>query len=273
VVGVLLTSDIARSEAQEPAPSDADSEFKVDPSRESKIAPMPPPKNSQWRTLDEALAAHSKARASNNLLTVVLRSMQSPHSFPQQVTKQHLETVEALIEEALKAAPDSAILLMNQADLRELQGRPDEAIAIYRKVIDRAPNDQSARAMAQNNLAFLLATTGQDLPLAMKLINQAITDVGELPELRDTRGLVHLYSGDLEQARADISAAIKSRPTSSMYFHLALVEERAGNMAAAQAAFAKAIEMKLDAFQLPPTERSTFRHFQVQVLREPQQKH
>ena len=77
-----------------------------------------------------------------SLPDVVLRAMKSLHTFPQQVTKQHLQTIDAWIEEALKASLDSTWLLINRAELRELQERPIDAIAIYRQLLDRLGHDR-----------------------------------------------------------------------------------------------------------------------------------
>ncbi len=67
--------------------------------------------------------------------------------------------------------------------------------------------------------------------------------LGPNSELLDTRALAYLAQGKVEQAAADLRAAVQDRPSTSKYYHLAQVEKRLGNVDAARAALEKAQEL------------------------------
>ena len=70
----------------------------------------------------------------------------------------------------------------------ELQNRPAEARDRYRKVLEI----DSRAAIANNNLAMIYMTEGQDLNMALQLAQTAVQVLPNSPEVHDTLGSVYL---------------------------------------------------------------------------------
>ncbi len=112
---------------------------------------------------------------------------------------------------------------MHLADLRDFQGRYDEAQQIYEAVLMKNPN----HVTALNNLAWLLAVGGQNPRRAVQYmdfaVNQADKLVGPVSELLDTRAVVYLRAGNKREALVDMkkAAEVAANPGPMLYFHLA----------------------------------------------------
>jgi cellulose synthase operon protein C len=122
------------------------------------------------------------------------------------------------LEQARAQNPQSIVLLIGLANIYEWIGNYAKAEELYRVAI--RINDRDG--IASNNLAWLIALRGNGKgPEALELINSAIRAKGAVPEYLDTRGVVHLASGDGQRAVADLETALKNAPTPPKYFHLA----------------------------------------------------
>ena len=107
--------------------------------------------------------------------------------------------------------PESIFLQSKLADLRDLQGRYEDVVKIYRAILARDDASEQRKAIAMNNLAFVLALA--DRPLgdpaeALKLTEKSLSILGPSGDLLDTRGMAHLGLGNIKQARSDIETAI-----------------------------------------------------------------
>ncbi len=160
------------------------------------------------------------------------------------------------MEGAIKQKPDSnsSTLMMSLANLRERQGKFQDAEELYRREIGRGGDD----IIALNNLAWLMALRNDKSGDALKLINQAITRKGPVPELLDTRGVVHLKSGDLQRAVQDLTRAAQLDPSGPKLFHLAEAYLQANNRQNASQAFEKARAKGLRQEDLHPLEVATY---------------
>jgi tetratricopeptide (TPR) repeat protein len=81
--------------------------------------------------------------------------------------------------------PEDNSLQLQLAEFREIQGRIDEAIDIYRQVLDQSSTDERQKATASNNLAFALALRNApgDLAEAEKMLElQKDLDKGKFPD-------------------------------------------------------------------------------------------
>jgi tetratricopeptide (TPR) repeat protein len=152
-----------------------------------------------------------------------------------------LARAEQIIQDALRRKPESLDIQVSLADLRDAQGRYDDAKQIYRAVIGRNPRHQ----MALNNLAWLLALHEGNGQEALKLIDTAIDAAGPVPNLLDTRGVVRLAAGQGEQAVGDLSEAVAQAPVATHYYHLAQAHHLAGRNQEAQRALRQAQEQGL----------------------------
>jgi predicted Zn-dependent protease len=152
------------------------------------------------------------------------------------------------IEKAKRQDPGSVVVRLLDAELQALQDRNAEAEGIYRDLLADRNLKATEAAIVANNLAFHLAKPDSAAE-ARKLIDTAIDQLGPLPDLLDTRGLVRLAQGDHAGGAADLREAILD-PSATKYLHLASAELAAGNTEAARAALASARAAKLTAARL-----------------------
>jgi tetratricopeptide (TPR) repeat protein len=112
--------------------------------------------------------------------------------------------------------------------------------------------------VALNNLAWLLAATGDDPAEAQRLIDQAIKLQGERAELLDTRAAVELARSQTDPAIKDLEQANADSPNPSRYFRLAeayLAKDRE----AAATAWKRAKSSGLKPEQVHPLEQTALR--------------
>jgi tetratricopeptide (TPR) repeat protein len=194
-------------------------------------------------------------------LTVLVALRASGERVPQQLSR-----VESWLESAIAKNPKSASKLMVYiAELRDLQGRYAEAIELYRKVLV----SDSSNAVALNNLAWLLALTegkakGEE---ALELVNRAISLVGPLPSLLDTRGVIYsrcLNNPDL--GALDLEEAVAANPSAVNSWHLCLAYKKAENIGKISQAFERALKLGLTESKLHPLEKPLFRQFKSDLM-------
>ena len=165
--------------------------------------------------------------------------------------------LEALIDRARQENPGSNVVLMTEAGAKELLEQREEAMRIYRSLLegDRLPPMQAA--LISNNLAYnLLANPSpSDVDEAKKLIDSAIVELGPNPELLDTRALVWLAAGDPQKAIADLKETLVL-PTAQKQLHLAVAYLVSKNSPNARIAFEKAAKLGLDPAKLDPQDRA-----------------
>jgi tetratricopeptide (TPR) repeat protein len=123
------------------------------------------------------------------------------------------------------------------------QGQLDKAQATLEKVVVEAPDLASAR----NDLAFVLAERGEQLPRALELARSAEQALPGNPAVVDTVGYVQFKSGQLEAALGELNRAIalaEARPEGvapAYPYHLGLVLQALGRKDEAAAAFRRAL--------------------------------
>ena len=139
--------------------------------------------------------------------------------------------------------------------LRDRQERYDEAIECFRRVRAAQPSHRQA----SNNLAYLLALSRRDLREASQAVNDAIQSGGPLGNLLDTRGLVALAQGRLDQAVNDFQAALNDKNDPVIRFHLAWAYFLSRNLDEAGVRLAQARRDDLLETDLHPLERPIYR--------------
>jgi tetratricopeptide (TPR) repeat protein len=172
------------------------------------------------------------------------------------------EQVAHRLEAAIDAHPETVSIRFDLANLRSLQGRYDEAAAIFRAIHER----DKTRAAPLNNLAWMLALQGK-ADEADSLIRQAIALEGATPDLLDTRAIAHLAMGQADTAIDDLENAIAISPTGDKYFHLAQAYRTSGKRTEADQAFRKAKELGLTGNGLHPLERGAFDRLSTEFTR------
>lgn len=168
-------------------------------------------------------------------------------------TPQMTDRVEQWFTRALREDPDSVVLAILQAELRELQGRSDEVETIYRGLLGRKDLARTQAAIVSNNLAFHLARP-ETAAEAGTLIESAIAELGPHPDLLDTRGVVRLAAGDTRRAIADLEEAALS-PSPLKLLHLAVAQAEDRQPLAARRSLERAKKLGLDPAQLPAADR------------------
>ncbi|MBN2217593.1 MAG: tetratricopeptide repeat protein [Pirellulales bacterium] len=152
-------------------------------------------------------------------------------------------------------------LLLSLAELRSIQKHYDEAETLYRKVLEKDPEN----ILALNNLAVFLALRGLKLDESLEMINKTIELAGPAPTLLDSRAMIHLAKGESQKALDDLSMAIGDEPTGIRYFHQAQAFAAAGEKEKAAAAMREADSYGLKAEQLQPLERPAYRKLKEEL--------
>lgn len=149
-------------------------------------------------------------------------------------------TARTALEEAVKLAPKTSGLILTLAHLNETDGKIDEAIAGYRRVVELQPRN----VVALNNLAFALAVhrkaPADALPLAERAAKLAPSNANVL----DTLGWVEHLLGNHEAAARILTDASKLDPGSAeTHLHLAVVAMALGQRTEAERALNEAVRL------------------------------
>jgi tetratricopeptide (TPR) repeat protein len=137
-----------------------------------------------------------------------------------------LEETRATYQRAIEKRPDSAQLHHFLAVLYEMDGRTAEAIAGYEKAIQL----DEGMGESKNNLAYLLAESGDDLDRALDLAQEAKAMMPESPNAADTLGWVlyrrGIHSAAVGYLREAIAGLDEDAPQLAMvHHHLAMAYE------------------------------------------------
>jgi tetratricopeptide (TPR) repeat protein len=169
-----------------------------------------------------------------------------------------LQRVETQLQAAKAKHPDHLELQVALATVRSFQGRYDDAIELYRKVLEKNPSCVAAL----NNLAWLLALGGgQNAGQALALADRAVELSGHSSGMLDTRAIAALAvrkSDTVQQAIRDLESITEQARTATTYFHLAQAYEQAQRRREAMQAWQRAASMGLTPSDLHPLERPVF---------------
>ncbi|WP_052265249.1 tetratricopeptide repeat protein [Ruegeria sp. ANG-R] len=147
----------------------------------------------------------------------------------------------ALLDEALKAAPEAPVLLWAKAGELERAGDIDATIAIYEKLY--AKNSESV--IFANNLASLLVTYNEDPESVERAwaIARRLRDT-DVPAFQDTYGWLAFRRGDLETALSYLESAAAGVPQDPIVqYHLAEVYAALDRPSEALATYQRVLEL------------------------------
>jgi len=145
----------------------------------------------------------------------------------------------ALLEQAVRDAPDDTDTLFTLADLYNDVGRSNEAVQALRRVVAADPR----HANALNYLGYLLAVRGESLDEAIDLVQRALEQEPENGAYLDSLGWAYFKRGDFAEAEQYLTAAAERLPENSeVQDHLGDVLARRGRLAEAIAAWTRALE-------------------------------
>jgi cellulose synthase operon protein C len=208
--------------------------------------------------IDEAFDLLEKARRTDPLVEVVRAGIQVLRQRQTEAGKQHYAKIAEWIKVGLEDDPNSDDLQLHSAELLDVEGRYKEVADRYRAYIARTDINEQRRAVAKNNLSFVLIIAPQkagDADEALQLVNDAIAVFGPTSDMLDTRGMAYYAKGDYRKAITDLKAAIEDSASAVKYFHLALAQFQNEEKGPAAASLKKAKELKLDEGQLAKAER------------------
>jgi tetratricopeptide (TPR) repeat protein len=169
-----------------------------------------------------------------------------------QPKEQDFKQANPIIAAVVERFPDDVGLLYAVSLLDLLQGKYDDAVSRYRRIL--AANSQHAPAL--NNQAMLLAERPADRDEAIRLIDRAIEIMGKDPGLLDTKGAILVYSSRPAQAVPLLESAIQGDNADPRHhFHLAVAYRDLGKLDQAKAQLKIALDRQLDRQLLMPTDQ------------------
>ena len=197
-----------------------------------------------------------------NLLRTAVSVLGSQTGGP---TPQQAERVGQWFEKARRQDPDSPSLALLSADFIGITGSAREVVAAYRALLARDDLPPQQAAVAANNLAFHLAEP-ETAAEAQTLIDRAVAELGPLPDVLDTRGVVLLAAGKGKEALADLKEAILA-PTATKYLHLAMALASQKQFDAAREALAEAEKRGLVPSQFSPGDQQRLKSLETDLSR------
>jgi tetratricopeptide (TPR) repeat protein len=173
----------------------------------------------------------------------------------------HFQRIDVLVKEAGERSPDSTWWLWQLAALRDLEGRYDEAIDVYRRLLEQNRSD----VVSLNNLAWFLAAWKGEHEEARRLIELAIETSGPVPQLLDTLGFVLLQLGQAEQAVEVFERVVAEHDTPRDRYNLALAHWKADDHRAAEFNWQRATAAGFQVQMLHPLEQNLYQEFASQM--------
>ncbi len=166
------------------------------------------------------------------------------------------------ISGALEKHGDDVELLMSVAVLQVTRGQQDEAIRLFRRVVEVSPEN----TLALNNLATLLGEREADRAEALNLIERAIQVAGRKPALLDTQGTIQLRLGSLSEAIRSLEEAVATvNVDSRYYFHLAAAYVRSDSPDKAMKAYNEARQRGIDKAVLTSADQALMKEIENEL--------
>ena len=125
--------------------------------------------------------------------------------------------------------------------LLEAENRAQEAKLIVRRALAQRPDDTDA----MNNLAFLLAQTGDSLDEAVKLAREAVSKAPKNPAYLDTLGYVYLKRDQNDDALEIFTNLIRKYPNDpACAYHTGMAWYQKGDRAKAKTLLSHALDLR-----------------------------
>ncbi|GHT31299.1 hypothetical protein FACS1894214_2480 [Planctomycetales bacterium] len=132
--------------------------------------------------------------------------------------------------------PDSIGILRPLADYWTRRGKPEHAIDLYRKGLEKEPDDFAF----QNNLAYLLSAVSGQHDEALSIVNKALETRADNVTLLDTKGLIFINADKPDEAIPVLERAVTLSCQGPLYMlHLSQALDLDGRKDSASNWFAK----------------------------------
>jgi tetratricopeptide (TPR) repeat protein len=149
-----------------------------------------------------------------------------------QMQLQQFDAALQTLEKGMQATGGAVPLGIDLAALKERVGKPEEAIGVYDRLLERSPTN----ALLANNLAMLLVTYRTDAP-SLERARQLVEPLKSSrdPAVMNTVGWVNYKLGRYSEALPLLQQAADAVPGSPlMRFHLGMAQLKAGQTDAAE---------------------------------------
>jgi tetratricopeptide (TPR) repeat protein len=166
-----------------------------------------------------------------------------------------IQRVEAWVKAGQRQQPENVEWDNLLATLRERDENYAQAEVLYRKVLQKEPQN----LVANNNLAFLLGLQGKGAEANAFMSKALDVVVGLNGEVLDTRSVILRIQGKLKEAEKDIREALRQQKTPIRLFHLAQIYQSADDSKKALQFIGEAVQMGLRSEMLHPLERESYR--------------
>lgn len=145
------------------------------------------------------------------------------------------------LEQATRLAPQAAFAHLQLAVLYDAEGKFEESLVRYRRVVELQPRN----VVALNNLAYALATRHNKLAEALPLAQRALAIAPQNASLLDTVAWIeHLQGNDASAARR-IATAVRLAPgNADVRLHAAIINAAAGATAVAKQELQAALKLQ-----------------------------
>jgi tetratricopeptide (TPR) repeat protein len=181
------------------------------------------------------------------VMLTVLRQHQAPAGPSQQLERR--------IRAELGKQPQNLALRLSLAHALDLQGQFPEAKVLYQQVLERDPGN----VVALNNLAWLRGFEEGGAEEGLKLVDQALALAGRQNMLLDTRGVLLLKVGRVNEAVTILGEATRRAPAGAVrVFHLAQAHWQAKDLQSARIELQRAIQLGLKETDVHPLEHDLY---------------
>ena len=129
-----------------------------------------------------------------------------------------------------------------------------QALKILERAFADRINTPDSLAIGDKMIRLLLDLNQPEEGL--KQANEALLRIGRQPNLLDTRGVIEIRLGRLDDAIKDLEEAAEALPTGPVYFHLARAFQKKGRMADFRACRDRARQAGIRPEQLEESEKN-----------------
>ncbi len=161
--------------------------------------------------------------------------------------------VDPILSRAVRKHPDDLNLLSAVASVRVVEGRLNDAVDLYQRILGEMPDN----LVVLNNLATILAEQPDRLAAALNYIDRAIELSGPSPELLDSKGIILFQADRLAEAKTCLEAATWNPDADPrFFFHLAATYLRLNDLPKARETFQHAMDHNLEQQILTPSDQA-----------------